>query len=283
MKTRLQTFAVLLIAALATLFAQGPLTPPGAPAPMMKTLDQVEPRTPITTLPYTISLPGSYYVVTNLTGGSGIAIAASGVTLDLMGFELVGGTGSGIFVSGSRTNICIRNGTVRNWSTIGVHAANANDSILQELRVSNNGTHGLALGYRGRVRDCIASSNGSDGISALDDGTISGCTARQNAGDGIEVVSACWLYDNHCVSNGSGGSGSGIRATGNDNRIDSNHVHGSDYAGIEVNGTGSLIIRNSASNNNISGYLIAIGNTLGPFVTRDNIAASSNPHSNYDF
>jgi hypothetical protein len=30
-----------------TLHAQGSLTPPGAPAPTMKSLDQVEPRTPI--------------------------------------------------------------------------------------------------------------------------------------------------------------------------------------------------------------------------------------------
>ena len=47
MKTKLQLVAILGIAALTAVFAQGPLTPPGAPALTMKTLDQIEPRTPI--------------------------------------------------------------------------------------------------------------------------------------------------------------------------------------------------------------------------------------------
>jgi len=37
--------------------AQGPLTPSGAPEPTMNTLGQVEPRTPISSLPYTIDQP----------------------------------------------------------------------------------------------------------------------------------------------------------------------------------------------------------------------------------
>src|SRR4030095_6606576 len=75
---------------LSTALAQGPLTPPGAAAPTMKTLDQLEPRTPISTLPFTISSPGSYYVTSNLTGVAGqhgITINADNVTLDLGGFE----------------------------------------------------------------------------------------------------------------------------------------------------------------------------------------------------
>src|SRR5436190_21836561 len=107
-----------------TVLAQGPLTPPGAPAPTMKTLDQIEPRTPISSLPFTIPAAGSYYLTGNLNGGAGngILIGASGVTLDLMGFELVGGTGDGISVSAGRANITILNGTVRNWSGDGVDA-----------------------------------------------------------------------------------------------------------------------------------------------------------------
>ena len=79
------------------LLAQGPLTPPGAPAPTMKTLDQIEPRIAInaTNTPgdasslFRIAQPGSYYLTGNITGVAGkdgIEIASSNVTIDLMGF-----------------------------------------------------------------------------------------------------------------------------------------------------------------------------------------------------
>src|SRR6266446_2752769 len=111
-------------------FGQGSLTPPGAPAPTMKTLDQVEPRTPISAVPATITTSGSYYLTTNLTctlcggGTNGITIVADGVTLDLMGFDLTGtsGSGKGILASIGRTNLCVRNGTVRGWGGDGVDA-----------------------------------------------------------------------------------------------------------------------------------------------------------------
>lgn len=126
--------------------AQGPLTPPGAPAPTMKTLDQVEPRTPISSLPFTIASAGSYYLTGNLSGGAGggILIGATGVTLDLMGFELVGGTGDGISVSAGRSNVVIRNGTVRNWSGDGVDASGAGQGRLERLRAVGNQGHRLA-------------------------------------------------------------------------------------------------------------------------------------------
>src|SRR5436190_21494060 len=78
-----------------SLFAQGGLAPPGAPAPTMKTLQQIEPRTPISSLPFNILTSGSYYVMTNLTGVSGsdgITVFVSGVTIDLGGFSLTGAT-----------------------------------------------------------------------------------------------------------------------------------------------------------------------------------------------
>src|SRR6478752_6422281 len=74
------------------LFAQGVLAPTAAPGPLMKSLDQIEPRTPISSLPYTIATSGSYYFTKNLeftdTGGNAITIYANDVTLDLGGFTL---------------------------------------------------------------------------------------------------------------------------------------------------------------------------------------------------
>ena len=59
-------------------FAEGPID-----------AQQGDPRTPISSLPYTITNSGSYYVTGNLESSShGIVIDASGVTVDLMGFSL---------------------------------------------------------------------------------------------------------------------------------------------------------------------------------------------------
>ena len=132
MKTtiHLATKLCLLFGSASLAFAQGSLTPPGAPAPTMKTLDQVEPRTIITNLPYTISQPGSYYLTTNLTGTTGvdgITISADDVTVDLNGFALLGpmpGAGAiGLVVPSAQKNLSIRNGTVRDWSCNGNVAA----------------------------------------------------------------------------------------------------------------------------------------------------------------
>src|SRR5215212_8783361 len=64
-------------AQLSTAHAQGSLTPPPGPvAPVMKSLDQIEARTPfvagqpgvtLTNGLYTITQPGSYYLTGNLT------------------------------------------------------------------------------------------------------------------------------------------------------------------------------------------------------------------------
>jgi len=104
-------------------FGQGALTPSGAPMPTMKTLQQVEPRTAITnTTPVGISVPGSYYLTANImvtSGGNGITINASQVTLDLNGFTVSSTTtaSSGISLGSGLSDITILNGHIKGGTT----------------------------------------------------------------------------------------------------------------------------------------------------------------------
>src|SRR2546421_208449 len=124
MKRSILRFAspVLIVTAVTTVVwvNAGSLTPPAGPvAPTMKSLDQVEARTPIDpsqpgfALPYTISQAGSYYLTANMTAAgatAGIIIAADDVTLNLNGFALTGGSSGsakGVDVPAARKNLTI--------------------------------------------------------------------------------------------------------------------------------------------------------------------------------
>jgi hypothetical protein len=114
-----------LLASASMLLAQGVLAPPGAPAPTMKSLSQVEPRTPLAggSSSVTISQPGSYYLTGNLTmaNGDAIVIAASQVTLDLSGFTISSNSatasGSGIVLGSTVRDTHILNGHIQSGVT----------------------------------------------------------------------------------------------------------------------------------------------------------------------
>jgi len=193
---------------------QGSLTPPGAPGETMKTLAQVEPRTPISSLPYTISEPGSYYVTGNLSSTTnGIVIESSGVTVDLMGFSLRGdGTSSypdydyGIHVISS-TNAVIENLVVKGGRISGfyggLYCQSMNNSRIEGLVVSDNTEHGVSLNDSNSghcngntIADCTISGNGDKGVylngreAQCNGNTIADCTISDNGNDGVYLFSS---------------------------------------------------------------------------------------------
>ncbi len=156
----------------------------------MKTLDQIEPRVPISALPFEITNSGSYYLTATLSGSAGITISTNQVTLDLAGFALVGApgnTGSGLYVSGSYTNLAVRNGSIAGWALYGIDAWRSGyprNLVFENLSVSGNGNIGIYTEAQSTVRGCQALQNGNYGIY-IQGGTVSDCLCRENSRDGI--------------------------------------------------------------------------------------------------
>ena len=271
---------------LSTVFAQGSLTPPGAPAPTFKTLQQIEPRTPISAIPITLNNSGSYYLTTNLTqtnSASGITISANDVTIDLNGFALIGtnSTAAGITRGGfSRTNIRIRNGTVRNWAN-GVNMTGGGLVRLEQLTVSSNSRDGVTATGPALIADCSFTENGGHGIDVFGgNAVVRDCLVLNNGLDGIRVSLNSLVVGNFCSGNATSGStNAAIRATGNFNRIENNHV--SFYeSGLVISGFPNFIFRNTTGNVGTN-YIFAAGNSFGPIGTSSGVV-TNHPWANFD-
>jgi hypothetical protein len=182
----------------------GDLNPPGAPAPTMKTLDEVEPRIPVGPLTtpgdadsvYKITQSGSYYLTGDVLGAdrmSGVEIEASGVTLDLMGYEVFGLAPSGRSQSGVRVtqagaiNVVIRNGSARAWGDDGVDATLADSCVLENLVASQNGRSGVRAGDRAAVRAVTAVANNAEGVRAGASSLVADVVATDNLVAGVVV------------------------------------------------------------------------------------------------
>jgi len=193
----------------AALGGGGPLNPPGPPAVMMKTLQEIEARHLIVSLPHTVTAPGSYYIATDLTGvagQNGITIAADNVTLDLGGWSLIGVAGSldGIF-STNHHYLVVRHGNVRGWGGDGIDFTQAGACRIEDVTLHSNAGIGLIVNTDSHVNHCIAQANGQEGIVTSNGVEVNDCVAGINGGHGIACGTSSLIRG--CYSAGNIGAG----------------------------------------------------------------------------
>ena len=213
-------------------FAQGSLTPPGAPAPVFKTLHQVEPRTDLQapTLPpgvttdanyhFIINQAGSYYLSAplNVTKTNGILINADGVSFDLNGFHVArssGSGGNGIEISSISYRASIRNGTVKEFSN-GILNFSAKALSLRDLSAAYCTFYGFFAGDGAVLENCRAYANaGNSAIAAGVGSILVNCSATYNNTDyGIYAYPGSTLTNCNASNNGSlAAQSAGINAT----------------------------------------------------------------------
>lgn len=195
------------VAAISRLAQAGPLSPPAGPVSSTgRTLSEIydkvarsdaglaEPRIPVQSLPgnatatHVIAQPGSYYLTDNITGAAGkhgIEVAAPNVSLDLMGFSLVGSSGDtiGIKCTLQQQAIVVHGGFIADWAGGGLSAVGREAVVFGVVFERCGG--GAEVGAGSRIADC---------------------TFRDNIGPRQPVGGGDWIIVDRCVLLGGWGN-----------------------------------------------------------------------------
>jgi parallel beta-helix repeat protein len=221
---------------------------------------------------------------TDNNGQSGIAVGEGGVIAHCASND---NTSNGITAGATSTIVACSA-----WSN-NVHGISVTAGTVTGCTARENGNDGISVTSGSLVDGCTAASNVDDGIATGSGCTVTRCTASSNTGDGIQTSGDCRITDNNCDGNGLlTGDAAGIHVISSDCRIEGNNVTDNDR-GIDVDFSGNLIIRNSASGNTTN-YEIVAGNKVGTIVLApDSLAISgdtggagvgtTNPWANLSF
>lgn len=241
-------FCVLMFAMPWSVFAQGSLTPPAAPAPTMKSLDQIAStgiainatNTPgNSTFEAVISQPGNYYLAGKfgVNKSRGIDVMVANVTIDLNGFEIFRASGSGgIAVEIDANEVTIRHGSINGFDD----GIGGNPSIIA-----------------GNFVDLSLVNCNVIGISAGTSATVASCRIYHgtNLTAAIETASGSSITD--CVVDGCGGTE--VILLGGGSRMSNCQIFGSNVGAggtlVEA-GQGSSVSHTQISGN-VAGTLVA--------------------------
>ena len=194
--------------------------------------------TEIKDLPYTITEPGGFYYITKdmdaPAGSNAITVAAgaSDVTIDLMGFAIIGPSGSGletgIFIGSYAHNVEIRNGTLTDFDfngiagagganglrvinirvcyndSYGISVSSARGTLIKNCKVFGNYQRGIWTGPGSMVVENTCFKNTGTGIYAGSGSTVKGNTCYENLGSGVYTEYGCTIQGNTCSENNDG-------------------------------------------------------------------------------
>ncbi len=227
--------------------------------------------------PVTITQSGSYRLTSNLAAAIGaasmISISASGVTLDLGGFEISGNNLAAAGILANTIDVTLRNGAVRAIAGPGIQLGSrgraegvtlrdalgggiecAADCLLRDLTLSSNGGFAVECGVRCAVLDSTMAFNTVGGISTGNDSVVEG--NRVSGGGQMIVVSEGSLVARNTLRGGS----QGVLATG-PVIISGNSISGALGNAIEVSGQAS-IEGNAIASVGVTGILCGAGSVV---------------------
>lgn len=239
------TAALLMMAAATPAFPQGgPLLPPsGPPSGTMKSLEQIQPHIPLlegspgVTIAepdplladgrIIISEPGNYYLTESLQlnrSGIPITIAASNVTLDLMGHSIMAPPQQGtsmpaIEIEGDSSHITIQNGHIISVATnnafhsflsrfsYGIRAGeDAADILVRDISIRNTRFSGIILQNENSVvRNCSVVNSGEENTLQTFPGIKAGRVYRSVALATVDTAIEAQLVQDCIAGSGSGG------------------------------------------------------------------------------
>lgn len=151
---------------------------------------------------------------------------------------------------------------------IGTH----DGSTVSNCSAYSNTGSGVVTNFSCTVFNCSTYSNDVVGIDAAYGTNVEGCVTQFNSLDGIRCTTSCTIRGNTCTDDGANaGDGAGIHALNDNNRIEGNNCIDADR-GIDVDGAGNIIIKNTCSGNTVNWTIVA-GNSF--LIVQANVTSSN--------